>query len=238
MVKKIFGILFFVVALLALVSVIAGGSLFSDRGSVAATYGNFVGNMLPIVLYVVSGITLLTFESPAKLSYVDGFKKRGKQSPVIMTLLIIYAISYFIVCLGMVLSYSRYSYISSIVAVSAYFIPFMIFLFIFSEEVLPNKASRKYFIKNDADLNEYLSSNETFQSCTSDNTVLASSKALYFPKVFCVVPFDKIASINPKKELWVNYVYFNLSNGKKFYINTKHFDKIQEAINANKQSQQ
>ena len=50
--------------------------------------------------------------------------------------------------------------------------------------------------------------------------------------LFCVVPFHQISSVQLKKELWEQDVYFHLTNGKKFYIVTKHYAPISEAIAA------
>lgn len=68
MVKKVLGSLFFLGALLLLIGAIANGTLFSDRGSVAATYGFFLGTIIPIILYILSGIFLFTFDSATKLT--------------------------------------------------------------------------------------------------------------------------------------------------------------------------
>ena len=113
-----------------------------------------------------------------------------------------------------------------------------IFVYYYQMYALAHNASKKYFISSDGDLNEYLSTNETFYAWSEDYFVLASNKALYFPKLFCVIPFNQISSIKYHKELWEQGIYFNLSNGKKIYIATKHFDRIQEAINTANQVQQ
>lgn len=236
--KKILGILFFVGALLLLVGSVASGSLFSDQGSVATTYGNFLGILVPIILYILSGIFLLTYDNPTKINYIDGFKKRSKQNSKIIVFIVFYAILILITSIGVGASYTDNYFLSFIVAIIPYMIPFMIFCVLLLVCVLPHNASKKYFINNDETLNEYLSASEVFQSYSSDNFVIASGKALYFPKLFCVIPFNQISYIKLTKELWLQYTYFYLQNGKNFYITTKHYDRICEAINVNKQSQQ
>jgi hypothetical protein len=94
----------------------------------------------------------------------------------------------------------------------------------------PYQASKKYFLKNEAAINEYISENETFVSCTPDNFVMASDKALFFPGLSCVVPFEQIASVQLVKQLWEQDVYFYLQNGKKFYVMTKHFETIKKLV--------
>jgi len=94
---------------------------------------------------------------------------------------------------------------------------------------MPYWKSKKLFLNSGEALNRYLSLNESFTAY--HETVLASDKALYFPKLFCVVPFDQIQSIKLSKQLWEQDVYFNLINGQKFYIVSKQYDNILKAIN-------
>ena len=86
-------------------------------------------------------------------------------------------------------------------------------------------------------MNEYLSVNETFYTWSDDNFVLSSYKVLYFPALFCVIPFNQIASVKPYKQLGEKGVYINLVNGKKICIATKHVERIQDAVNAIQQTQ-
>jgi uncharacterized membrane protein HdeD (DUF308 family) len=230
--KKILGILFFVGALLILVGSIANGSLFSDQGSAAATYGNFLGTIIPIIIYVLCGIFLLTFDNPTKLNYIDGFKKRSKQSSKFIPLMIAYGVLMLFSAMGVGASDTDNYILSYLIAIVPYVIPLCIFVSFYQIYALTHNASKKYFVNSDSALNEYLSTNETFYAWSDDNFVLASNKVLYFPQLFCVIPFNQISSIKFYKELWEQGTYINLTNGKKIYIATKHFDRIQEAVNA------
>ena len=232
MVKKVLGGLFFVGALLILIGAIANGTLFSDQGSAAATYGNFLGTILPVVVFVLSGIFLFTFDKPTKLNYIEGFKKRSKQSSKFVPFMIAYGIFMLFSAIGASASGTDNYALSYIVAVVPYVIPLCIFVSFYQMYALTHNASKKYFMNSDSALNEYLSANETFYGWSEDNFVLASNKVLYFPGLFCAVPFNQISSVKFHKELWEQGVYINLSNGKKIYIATKHFERIQEAINA------
>lgn len=245
MAKKVLSGLFFAGALLILISAIANGSLFSDQGSAAATYGKFLGTIILIIIYVLCGIFLLTFDNPTKINYIDGFKKRSKQSSVIIAFFVICAVLY-----GVLFFFSGFwsnsntghdDFVSLIivnVVFNPFLFPFFVFTFLLSKYVVPHAASKKYFMNSDAALNEYLSVNETFYTWSEDNFVLASNKVLYFPQLFCVIPFNQISSTKFYKELWEKGIYINLVNGKKIYIATKHFERIQQAINANQQIQQ
>lgn len=238
MAKKVLGGLFFAGALLILIGAIANGSLFSDQGSAAATYGYFLGTILPVVVYVLSGIFLFNFDKPEKLNYIDGFKKRGKQSSKFIPFIVAYGAFILISAIGVGASGTDNYLLSYVIAILPYIIPLFVFSSFYQMYALTHNASKKYFIDSDIALNEYLSTNETFYAWSDDNFVLASNKVLYFPKLFCVIPFSQISSIKFHKELWEQGVYINLSNGKKIYVVTKHFDRIQEAINACSQVQQ
>lgn len=238
MIKKVLGGLFFICALLILIGSIANGTLFSDQGSAAATYGKSIGTLIPIIVYVLSGIFLITLDNPTKLNYIEGFKKRSKQSSKFIIFIVVYVLFILISTIGVVASNAENYVLAYIITVTPYIIPMCIFVYYYQMYALAHNASKKYFINSDGDLNEYLSTNETFYAWSEDYFVLASNKALFFPKLFCVIPFNQISSIKYHKELWEQGIYFNLSNGKKIYIATKHFDRIQEAINTANQVQQ
>ena len=117
MAKKVLGGFFFAGALLVLIGAIANGSLFSDRGSTAATYGYFLGTILPIVVYVLSGIFLINFDKPEKLNYIDGFKKRSKQSSKVMPFIIVYGVFMLFSAIGVIVSDTDNYTLSYLIAV-------------------------------------------------------------------------------------------------------------------------
>ena len=230
--KKILGGLFFAGALAMLIGAIANGTLFSDQGSEAATYGNFLGTILPVVTYVLSGIFLITFDAPTKLNYIEGFKKRSKQSSKFVLFMVVYGVFMLFSAMAAGASGTDNYVLGFIIASVPYVIPLCIFVSFYQMYALTHSASKKYFINTDSALNEYLSVNETFYTWSEDNSVLASKKVLYFPKLFCAIPFDQIVSLKPYKQLGEQGVYINLMNGKKIYIATKLFDNIQQAVDA------
>ena len=238
MVKKIYGGLFFVGALLILVGAAFNGTLFSDQGSAAATYGSFIGTMLPVVAYVLSGIFLLTFDAPTKLNYIDGFKKRSKQASKFVPFIMAYSFFMLLAAIGVGASGTDNYVLSFIIAVIPYIIPLFIFVSYYQIYALTHNASKKYFANSDGALQTYLSANETFYAWSEDFFVLASDKVLYFPQLFCVIPFNQVASLKEYKQLGEKGVYINLVNGKKIYIATRHFARIQDAVNAANQAYQ
>lgn len=232
MIKKLLGILFFVVALLILIGSIANDTLFNDLGSAAATFGNFLGKLIPIVLYIFSGIFLFAFDNPIKMNYIDGFKKRSKQVNAILPLLLAYFVLFLISCYGLGLSGVDNYVLGFITVLLPYLVPIIVFAIMLPMYALTHNTSKKYFANSDAALNQYLSANETFYAWSEDHSVLASQTVLYFPQLFCVIPFNQIASTKLYKQLGEQGIYINLSNGKKIYVATKHSERVEEAINA------
>ena len=238
--KKILSGIFWVYAVVALVGAIGNGSLFSDQGSAAATYGYFLGTVLPIVLLILEGIFLIGFDKPTKMNYIDGFKKRSKQTANLTVLMIVNALFFLVICLASPATADRLFgevNVFTVLLVNLISDPFLLGNFVFitmwQAYVLPHSVSKKYFANSDGALYAYLSANETFYTYTEDNFVLASDKALYFPTLFCLIPFGQIASVKLYKNPLEQGIYINLINGKKIYIPTKHSVRIQEVVNAN-----
>lgn len=236
MVKKVLGGLFFAAALLVLIGAVANGTLFSDQGTAAQTYGRFVGTLLPVIIYVLSGIFLLAFDGPTKINYIDGFKKRSKQASECILFMVAYGVLVLFAAIGA--GSSGADMLGCIIGILPYMVPVGIFFYLYQMYALTHNASKKYFVNSEAALQEYLSANETFYAWSNDNFVLASNKVLYFPQLFCVVPFQQISSLTFYKGFDEQGVYIHLANGKKIYIKTKHYDRIAEAVNAYAQVQQ
>ena len=61
MIRKILGGVLILEAALIIIGSIVNGSFMSDQGSAAATYGTFVGTMLPVIVNVFGGIFITKF---------------------------------------------------------------------------------------------------------------------------------------------------------------------------------
>ena len=234
MIKKILGGLFFVAAILILIGSIANGSFMGDHGSVAATYGAFVGTMLPIIVNVCAGIFLIRFDRVYKMTYIEGFKVRKKQCSIIILFFILYDI-------GMIIAVGNavYSYLSGLILVALlYFAPVIIFMVMLGVYATPYWACRKNFKLDDSMLNDYFYFNATFYTYSEDNSVLASDKVLFFPKTFCIMPFSQIASAEFKNSGIEQDVIFKLVNGKKIEMvaGKKRYEEIASAIAAHEQN--
>ena len=230
--KKIIGILMLIIAILSLIGSIANGSLFEDRGSAAATYGGFIGTLLPILLYVISGIFLIVFDSAAKSGASKGFNKRKAQCSGIIVLFVLWSLLAILVIFSASINSGATGNFLSFLMIIPYLFPVLTFDAML-QYALPYLSCRKHFYSDSTGYEQYLNAG-TLVSYSADKKVLANSKALIFPELFCAVPFDSIASVKLSKQLWEQDVYFNLTNGKKFCIISKKYNEIMAAINANK----
>ncbi len=228
MVKKLLGGLLFAESALILIGSVANGSFARDRGSAAATFGYFLGILLPIIVNVFAGIFLMIFDSVSKKTYIEGFKARKKQCSGIVLFIVIYAVFMFFTGLGIGVSGTDHYFLTFIVATLPYFIPVVIFAMMLGIYATPYWACRKKLKFDDVMLNEFLSVNETFYTYSDDNSLLASNKIFFFPKIFCAIPFDQIASTKFKNIGVEQDVIFNLTNGKKIEIvaGKKQYDSI------------
>lgn len=236
MVRKILGGLHFVAAALTLIGSIANGSFMSDRGPAAATYGAFVGTMLPIIVYVLTGIFLMKFDGVYKKTYIEGFRNRKKQCSKILVFIVIYFVFMFFAAIGAGTSGTDNFLLTFVVSVLPYFVPMMIFAMMLGFYATPYWACRKNFDLDDAMLNEYFSVDEIFHTYSEDNSIIASKKVLFFPKTFCTIPFKQIASTQFQNLGVEHDVIFNLTNGKKIVLvaGKKQYENIVSAIAAQK----
>lgn len=236
MLRKIIGILFLVAAALVLVGSIANGSLLSDRGSAAATYGFFVGTMLAVALYALAGLFLLRFDGVYQKSRMEGYRIRARQCTVILLFVFVFLFLMLMACLFTGLSAPENFLLSYLLAALSYFVPLMIFALLTAIYVLPFQNCRKRIPMDDATLQAHFADESTFTALTDDGSVLASDEALFFPRVFCLVPFEQIASVKFYNVIEQD-VIFTLTSGKKLVLvsSKKQFEAVQAAIEARKQ---
>ena len=236
MLRKILGILFLVAAALVLIGSIATGSLLGDRGSAAATYGAFTGTMLAVVLYVLAGVFLLRFDSVYQKSHVEGYKIRARQCTFI--LLFVFAFLILMLMAGIVtgLSAPENFLLSYLLAALPYFVPLVVFAMFTAVYVIPFQNCRKRIPMDDAALQAHFTDANAFTALTDDGSVLASNGALFFPRIFCLVPFAQISSVKFYNAIEQD-VIFTLTSGKKLELvsSKKQFEAVQAAIEARKQ---
>ena len=237
MVKKIFGVLFILFAVLSIIGGIANGSLFAEMDSVAATYGSLLGKVIALALFVWSGIFLITFDNVHKKAYAEGFEKRGSQCVAVIVFLCIYAfftlVSASVAGKGLDSDQSftqvlLYTYLLMI----PYMIPFIVFCAMCGAYVVPYFKTKKLF-PNDAHIKEYLKT-ATFRSCTKDNSVLVNNEVLFFTKIFSVIPLTKIETIKKYQQLAEKGVSIKTTNGKKISFMTSQYEDIIGAVEAYK----
>lgn len=233
--RKILGILFLIAAALVLIGSIATGSLLGDRGSAAATYGAFTGTMLAVVLYVLAGVFLLRFDSVYQKSHVEGYKIRARQCTFI--LLFVFAFLILMLMAGIVtgLSVPEHFLLSYLLAALPFYVPMVIFLGFMAIYVIPYQNCRKCIPMDEEQLNAHFAGRGAFTALTDDGSVLASNEALFFPRLFCLVPFGQIASVKLYNFIEQD-VIFTLTNGRKLVLvsSKAQFEAIQAAIGAHK----
>lgn len=232
MFKKILGVIFFVLAGLSLIGTIPN---IPVGASGPVLFGWILGSIIPIVLFVLSGIFMFRFDGAKKKNYIDGLKMRGKQCRKILTFFIIYMLLFFVTCLSAVRSFvlSDNFILLCVIAVIPYVIPMVIFTFMLTTYAIPYWSCKNKVKYTDEMLNRYLSTSESFYSYSEDNSVIASDKVIFLHSIFCVIPFDMIDSIKLLKALWEQDVEFKLKNGKKVVVVSRRFNDIKTAIEYN-----
>lgn len=230
MIRKIYGVLLLVLAAFLTYSVVNTALLMNDAGYFNPGY--LLGMALPVIAYLFSGIFLIGFDSVYKKTYVEGFKARRKQCTMIVLYMVVFVLLAILGGKNMM-----DSIFNLIVWALLYFAPAMFFAFMFGFYAVPYWNCNKKFSYIENALNTYLTPEEAFKSYSEDNFVLASSKILYFPKTFCVVPLDQIASVEFVNIFVEKDVYFRLTNGKKIEIvaDQKKYESIKAAIEAKRQ---
>lgn len=233
MLRKICGGLLLAEAALILIGSIANGSLMSDYGSAAATYGRFVGTMIPVVADVLGGWFLLRFDRVYQMGYADGFRARSKQCTKIVWLLGVYAVAMMFAGIGAGAAGTRHFLPSFVVAVLPHLFPVIVFALMLGAYAVPYWACKKQIVSSEAAVEEYLSASKTFYTYIDDNSVLADSQVLFFPRLFVVVPFACIAAVKFYNAIEQD-VIFTLTNGKKIEIaaNKKQYQSVVTAMEA------
>lgn len=222
MINKIIGSLFlFFAILLSVVSILNN---------------NLIGAVIPVLLYVLSAFFFFGFDRVYNKSFIDGFSSRKNQCYFIIFFLIVYAILMMFTGFSTGVKSSGLDFssvlISALINCLPFFVPMMVFAVMLATYVISFFACKKNF-KLDADkLSKYISSEESFEPCIEDKTVLVSKKIIFFPKIFCIVPFECIDSVKFYNSIEKDII-FTLNNGKKVEIvaNKKKFEAVDAAFN-------
>lgn len=191
-------------------------------------------------LMIVTGIFLVVFDNVHKKSYIDGFITRNAQRVVMILLMIIWITLFAITLLGFLalalagdFAFSA-EYIIACVSVVVALVPGFTIMWLFKKYSKPYKVCKNSFLTTDGEIAHYLSNKKAFTVYSKNKFVIASDKALFFPELFCLVPFKQIKSVTNKSTISGKAVEFVLKNGEKFKVYTKQYDDIMKAINANK----
>ena len=234
MLKKVFGGFLLAIAALELLSVINSLSVMSRLG-LPVTYngyfwGYFLGQMLPVIVNFSAAVFLFRFDRAYYQRYEDGFITRRKQCSKFVCFIAFYGILYIMALLG-----GRFSFKAVMLSILMYALPAVVFSAMMGYYALPFWACKKNFHINDESFRLYLSAKNL--SYYENNFVIASDTILFFPKTFCIVPIDRIASTRFKVIIGIEKnVVFTLDNGKMITLlaNEKQYNSVLAAIAANK----
>lgn len=230
MVKKVLGGLFFVAAAVLLIGMVGNIIRAEDYD-----WGSAFASLLAVVLYVLSGIFMLRFDGVSQKKVMNGFRARKAQCSKIVLFVVIYGILAILASVGAALSMADNYIVAWILAILPYIIPVCIFAGMMGTYVIPYKRCQKLFGLNDAALRQYMSCGP-FRSYSQDRSVIANDAVLYFPKLFCLVPFDQIASIKFVNMVIEQDIVFTLKDGKKVEIvgGKQKYNCVAAAINAHR----
>lgn len=224
--RKILSILFFVAAALLVIGAIANGTLMS----------NLLANLLVTVLYALAGLFLLRFDDVYQKPRVEGFKLRARQCTFIKAFVVVFMLLTLLVAIGVGASGRDNFIVSFPVAALPFFVPMVIFLGFTAVYVIPYQNCRKRIPMDEEQLKAHFADESAFSALTDDGSVLASNEALFFPRLFCLVPFGQIASVKLYNFIEQD-VIFTLTSGKKLELvsSKKQFEAIKAAIEARRQ---
>lgn len=223
--RKILSILFFVVAALLVIGAVANGTLMS----------NFLANLLVTVLYALAGLFLLRFDDVYQKSRVEGYKLRARQCTFILAFVVAFLILMLLAAIGAGASGGDNFLVGFLLAALPFYVPMVIFLGFMAIYVIPYKNCRKCIPMDEEQLNAHFAGRGAFTALTDDGSVLASNEALFFPRLFCLVPFGQIASVKLYNFIEQD-VIFTLTNGRKLVLvsSKAQFEAIQAAVGAHK----
>ena len=223
--RKILSILFFVVAALLVIGAVANGTLMS----------NFLANLLVTVLYALAGLFLLRFDDVYQKSRVEGYKLRARQCTFILAFVVAFLILMLLAAIGAGASGRGNFLVGFLLAALPFYVPMVIFLGFMAIYVIPYQNCRKCIPMDEEQLNAHFAGRGAFTALTDDGSVLASNEALFFPRLFCLVPFGQIASVKLYNFIEQD-VIFTLTNGRKLVLvsSKAQFEAIQAAVGAHK----
>ncbi len=249
--KKILGIFFLVVVVLALVGQATNGTLF-DTGSVSsscssplqtsAAAGALFGQVLMCALLIGSSVFFFVLDKSSSMPIVKGLKCRQKLAPFSIIFLVIYLIMF----AGTYLSATStapidfYLYGSyADVALYAFrgswplFVGFAIFGLSFSFWFFPIMAYSSVLKSTKTNLETYV--NDEFVQIGDSGKIFASQHALLIKSHMLLIPLDIIKETSLKEVkigsfvLEANVIIF-FTNDKKITISSKNYDEIKSVV--------
>ena len=224
--------------ILGIVMLVLGGCTILG----ASLPGNSVNalTIITTILMVATGIFLITFDSNARLDYYTGYNRRKIQNVLAVVLLIPYIVLFMIASasIGITLA-TLEAYMSPLLIVLAllawflYAFPTMVLGIVLAQNTLPFNACKKHIPHYNSLIEENLIIRKDLTACSDDGSVTANDTVIFFPKQYCMIPFEMIASYKYSNPLKVEPdVFLKLNNGKTILIVNKNFEAIKNIIDA------
>lgn len=229
MAKKIIGTVMIVLAGLALI-----GSLLPANTFNAIT-------ILVYLLMAATGILVITYDGGNNLNYYVGYKRRKIQNLFVVILFIPFCFFLLVTSFsfGMLLSswYDNPYFLIPLLSLCLYGFVTLVLGFMLGNYCMPYRACKKRIPNYDLLVEENLANNN-MSPCSADQSIMANDKVLFFPKQYCMIPFDMIESYKYKNVLNIEHdIFIKLVNGKTVLILNKNFNDIKTAIDAHKNAQ-
>ena len=228
--KKILGIVLLVLGGLSIL-----GSSLPENSANAIT-------IIATILMVATGILLITFDSGARLDYYMGYSRRKIQNVLVVVLLIPCFVLFLIAsgAIGIVLAnpptdMKLFFIVLVFVSWFLYAFPTLVLGIVLAQNTLPFNACKKHIPHYNSLIEENLVIKKDLSACSDDGTVMANDSVIFFPKHYCMIPFEMIESYkysNPLK--FEPDVFLKLKNGKTVLIVNKNFGAIKNVIDAHR----
>lgn len=232
--RKVFGVILCVIGAMALFGAVLNSAWYIGYGDGAALFGYITGQLLALAGFFGGGIFCCLFDRIYKRDYVTGFRMRKKQNVWIITFFMyfgIIAVICFLAGMNKVVAFSYWeAFLLSVLATLVYWIPWIGFVALLTSYTVSFYSCRKNSGYTDGMLEHILANPYQFHPICTDQSVLASETVLFFPKLFCVIPFERIESVKNVNVIISKSIIIKFTNGKRVEIDSKHYDAIVAAV--------
>ncbi|MBQ9766253.1 MAG: hypothetical protein IJW18_08655 [Lachnospiraceae bacterium] len=219
--KKVLGILFFLIAVLWLVGAATG--VIRDDYPLVQWFGIFVT--------VGAGVFFFVLDRSDRVSPAKAYKMRSKLvvwywvffGSYVLLLAVSYAYG-FLKAMSMYAASDAEKLLTKVIYAGPAFLLFVIFTAMIETYVIAFISAKSSLAGQN--IMDYLD-NGTFYPVGNSKLIFASDRALLFKKSMVVIPFANIAEVNNKRVLGMEqYIEIKLTNGNKIRLYSKEFNTL------------